>query len=277
MSTGKFQNQGLALLNLGESHLYLCEYQDAYLKLNEAYSIFHDKNLYEDEAAAIFLLGKFFYKINLANELSVTIERLDKLAGNKELSGRHPLNLKMLKYFDQHLSGNNLQPELLVEICNEYLKIDDRTNFIESSFLAVQLFLGKNCLQEALNMILKEELVEFSQQSVIFEAERLYYSGQLSTELGTDKLSPPIECFEQAYELVKESSISEITWKILYKLSEIYFQRGNFQKAKSYISYTRELLLFISEQIETPRLRKAFQERKDVADVTEKLESLISN
>jgi hypothetical protein len=86
-------------------------------------------------------------------------------------------------------------------------------------------------------------------------------------------LLPPLEHFEKAYDLIKDESIFELTWKILYAISELYLERGNLNKAKRYIVYTRELIYFIAEKIESHRLRAAYLKHNERIIVLEKLEN----
>ncbi len=277
LSIGNFQNQGLAFLNLGEAHFYLCEYQKAYDSLNEALNIFQKKNLPEDEMEALFLLGKLFYKIGLKKEFSKVTESSEKLIKENSLSGKHLINQKLLTFYRQYLVNESNDMNQLDEIYLEYKKLEDRTNYIETIFLKTNLCINQNDFQQALTVLESAELIEYCKQNDIFEAERQYFLGILSGMVSSDKLSPPLEYFEYAYGLINDKSISEITWKILFSLAVYYGQRGNYQKSKTYASYTRELIQYVMEQIETPRLRKSFTERKDIHLIVSTLEKLETN
>ena len=91
--------------------------------------------------------------------------------------------------------------------------------------------------------------------------------GKISLGHGSDKLLPPIDYFEKAYDLVKNESITELTWKILWALAEVYRQRGNIEKSKNYSKYAKELIQFIAEQLNTTGLQRVYlqqHERKAV-------------
>jgi hypothetical protein len=109
------------------------------------------------------------------------------------------------------------------------------------------------------------------------EAEREYFLGIISQSYASDKLLPPLEHFEKAYELVKDESVAEITWKILLALSELYIERGNLSKAKVYTIYGKELIYFISENIEMPRLRAAYLKQNERLKAIQKFESFYSH
>ena len=274
LSLGNFQNQGLALLNLGESYLYLCEYQKAYSSLNEAVRIFGERNLAEEEADTLFMLSKLYFKVELSSESNNSVKKYTKIVENNKFSGKHLANLELLNFYQQLFLKGTGELSLLIKIKEEYLKFGEKMNYAEVMFLTVKFLILKSNFEEAKNILQSSDFVEFCKQNVIFETERQYYLGKLSLEFGSDDLLPALEYFNTAYDMVKEESISEITWKILFALSELYLSRGNYQKAKSYFSYTRELIQYIIDRIETPRLRKSFSEKEEIKIILEKLESL---
>ncbi len=274
LSLGNFQNQGLAIFNIGESYLYLCEYQKAYSSLSEAVKIFRERNLAEEEADTLFMLCKLFFKVELNSELSGSVKKYTQIVEKNKFSGKHIVNLELLNFYQQYLLKGMSELSLLNKIKEEYKKFGEKTNYAEVMFLTVKFLILENNFEEAKNILQNSDFVEFCKQNVIFETERQYYLGKLSLEFGSDDLLPALEYFNTAYDMVKEESISEITWKILFVLSELYLSRGNYQKAKSYFSYTRELIQYITDRIETPRLRKSFSEKEEVKTILRKLESL---
>ena len=89
----------------------------------------------------------------------------------------------------------------------------------------------------------------------------------------TDQLLPSLVHFEKAYDLIKDENIFELTWKILFAISDLYIERGNLNKAKRYVVYARELIYFIAEKIESPRLRAAYLKQTERLNILKKLES----
>jgi serine/threonine protein kinase/tetratricopeptide (TPR) repeat protein len=277
LSIGNFQNQGLALLNIGECYMFLCEYQKAYSSSNEALVIFQKRKLFEDEVETFFLLGKLFFKIGINKELVQIIEKSKKIIEKNSLSAKHTNNLNLLIVYNKYLTKGSVEVDQLDEIINEYKKLEDRTNYIEATFFKIKYLIDLEDSHKILATLENDEFIEFCRQNIIFEAERQYFLGIVSGLVGSDKLLPAYQYFEAAYDLVKDESITEITMKVLFSLAEYYNQRGNYQKSKIYLSYTRELIQFITENIETPRLRKSFTEVKDIHQILTKLQELEIN
>jgi hypothetical protein len=56
-------------------------------------------------------------------------------------------------------------------------------------------------------------------------------------------------------------------------ISELYIERGNLSKAKTFTIYGKELIYFIAENIESPRLRAAYLKQQDRLEAIQKFES----
>jgi len=105
------------------------------------------------------------------------------------------------------------------------------------------------------------------------EAEREYFLGIISKNFESDHLLSPLIYFEKAYDLIKDDNITELTWKVMYEISEQYIERGNYNKAKRYVVYAKELIYFIAEKLETPQLRAAYLKNAERLETLKKLES----
>jgi hypothetical protein len=105
------------------------------------------------------------------------------------------------------------------------------------------------------------------------EAEREYFLGIVSKNYSSENLRPALEHLEKAYEMLKDESVLDLTWKVLFAISELYIERGNLNKAKRYIVYARELIYFLAERIESHRLRAAYLHQKERFSALRKLEN----
>jgi hypothetical protein len=156
---------------------------------------------------------------------------------------------------------------------HEYEQLGERNLMIEARFFWISSLIKAEDYDNALNQLLKKELIDLCSQNSILEVEREYFLGIISRLYATDRILPPIVHFEKAYELIKEENIYELTWKVLFAISELYIERGNLSKAKNYTVYARELIYFISEKMESPRLRAAYLKQNDRLKTLKKLES----
>lgn len=267
LSLGNELNESLALSNLGEMHMLICEYQNAYDSLEHSSRILKKQNHSEELAELYLVLGKFYFRIGDQKNLSKVVKELSQLLHENELPAKHNNNLNFLQVLEQVSSNSDVNIQQLKKIINTYNVQDERLNYTESVLLLVEQLISAGDYETSLEEINSKELIEICKQNIIFEAEREYFLGKISLGHGSDKLLPPIDYFERAYDLIINESISELTWKILWALAEIYKQRGNIEKSKNYSKYAKELIQFIAEQLSTTGLQRAYlrqSERKAV-------------
>jgi hypothetical protein len=161
----------------------------------------------------------------------------------------------------------------LILIRKEMIMRKDNHNFVEVINILIQFYIQKKLFQEAIKELNSPELIELCSQNSILEAQREYFLGIISKNINSDKLLSPLVYFEKAYDLIKDEYINELTWKVLFEISELYIERGNLTKAKYFVTYSRELIYFIAEKIESPHLRAAYLRNGERMNTLKKLES----
>jgi aurora kinase len=270
LSLGNELNEGLALLNLGEMHMLVCEYQNAYDSLKHSLRILKKQNHSEELAELYLILGKFYFRIGDSENLGKVIKELSQLLQENELSAKHHNNFNFLQVIERISNNNDVNIQQLKKIIDTYNVQDERLNYTESVLLLIEQLITTGEYETSLEEINSKELIEICEQNIIFEAEREYLLGKISLGYGSDKLLPPIDYFERAYGLIKNESITELTWRVLWALAETYKQRGNIGKSKGYGNYAKELIQFIAEHLSATGLRRIYlqkSERKAVLQI----------
>jgi serine/threonine protein kinase len=273
LSLGKEINYGLILINLGEAYFKTCDYQKALINLKESYKIFGRLKNYEETSEALMLLGRLYFNIGFTVKFHEVLALAEAKLKEAVLPAKYHTNLKYLKILSSLLKEENNYSDKINELMNKYKELDERNMMLEVNFLLIKSFIYNSQNDKALNLLFNNELIDLCSQNSILEAEREYFLGLLSRSYATDKLLPPLTHFEKAYELIKDENISELTWKILFAISELYIERGNLNKAKQYVFYTRELIYFIAEKLDSPRLRAAYLQQNERFRILRKLES----
>ena len=263
LSLGNELNESLALMNLGEMHMLICEYQNAYDSLEHSSRILKKQNDYEELAELYFILGKFYFRIGDLENHSKVVKELSQLLHENELPAKHHNNFNFLQVLEQISNNGDVNIQQLKKIIVTYNVQDERLYYAESVLLLVEQLISAGDYETSLEEINSKELKEICKQNNIFEAEREYFLGKISLGHGSDKLLPPIDYFEKAYDLVKNESITELTWKILWALAEVYRQRGNIEKSKNYSKYAKELIQFIAEQLNTTGLQRVYLQQRE--------------
>lgn len=273
ISIGKDLNKAQVLWNFAEVYIITSEYQKALTFLSEAKKIFQQLENYEELSDVLFLLFKIYYKIGYLEKMNEIFSEVKSNLIKYNLKGNHNFNLKLLEQLFSYATEGSVSTTELIKISYEFIKKDEIINFQETFFLLIQFYIRINEFENALNEISKPEVVNLCSQNSILEAEREYFLGIISKNFPSASLLPPLVYFEKAYELIKDENISELTWKVLYEISEIYIERGNLKKAKDFVTYTKELIYLISEKIESPRMRAAYLRHPERFEALKKLES----
>jgi len=273
LSLGKESNSGLIQINLSEVYLKTCDYQKSLNNALEAYKIFNRLKNFEETCESLVLLAKLYYTLAFSTKMEETIKLFEEILNRAELPVKYYTNLKYLKFLLHLVRKEKIVFDGLVELVNEYKSLDERELMIECRFLMIHCLLHERRYNDAYAHLIENDLVELCSQNSILEAEREYFLGIISKNFTSDSLLPSLVYFEKAYELIKDENISELTWKVLYEISELYIERGNLNKAKHFVTYTRELIYLIAERIESPRLRAAYLRQDERLNTLKKLEN----
>jgi serine/threonine protein kinase/tetratricopeptide (TPR) repeat protein len=273
LSLGKEISKGLLLINLGEVYFKTCEYQKSIFTLTMAYNFFEGINNNEEAFESLMILGRLYYNLGYISELEKIISLAELKCSNIELPFKYKFNLKYLGFLLKHLKNGQVSLIEVMEILNAYKTLGERELFIEIFLFSIRILIRGEKYIEAIDRLNESEFIDLCSQNSILEAEREYFLGIIAKKFNHEKLLPPLIYFEKAYELIKDESISELTWKVLYEILLQYFERGNLRKAKDFVTYTRELIYLISEKMESPRMRAAYLRHPERFEALKKLES----
>lgn len=176
----------------------------------------------------------------------------------------HKLNLIYLKIICAFLDGiYSTEIEKIKTIQTDYLSANDVRHYIILNLMEAENHLVNSRFKLALKVLTSEDFIAKCEHSIIFLAEREYLLGEITRTGKLVGLTNSLEYYERAFEILKDASITELTWKVLLRISEIYLERGNIQKAKKPFTYSFELFEFISDNIKNPELKSVYlQDRR---------------
>ena len=275
LSLGNQSGQATTQNNIGDIYFLTCEYQKAITSLTESKQIFESIQNYNECLESFFLLCKTYYLLGDYIIYERLLNDFEKLTLIESVSEKHKMNLEFLKILltrDENKLKENLNR--LKEIREGYLKDEEKYNYFYSSSIIVKTLIQLNELWKALVELDSEELATICKGNSYFEAERLYMLGLLSASGNDSGLKPAIEYYLNAYEIIKDLDITELTWKVLFMLTVSYADRGNFTRAADYIVYAKSVLDYIRDKITDDRLRMVYfdqPERKMAIETINKL------
>lgn len=271
---GQKINEGKALFNLAEVYLTTCEYQNSYDSIHRAIRIFKNGSDLEELSEALLMCGKLYFVIGYLKGLTDLNEKYNNLLDEFNLSEKQKINGKYLKVLLEITSDDGAFISSLENVSEAYKNLKERNYFAETHLLLIEKLIEQGKFEDAFNKFNSKEILDLCSQNNILGAQRDYFLGKISLRYASDKLSPPLEHFENAFDKMKDESISEITWKILLSLAENYSERGQFNKAKKYAVYARELLQFIAENIKSSELRTAYFKQPERENALNKINNI---
>ena len=268
ISLGNRHAQGLSLTNLGEINLDICNYQEAYDSLTKAREIFNGLANVDEEAEVLFLLGKLYYLIGNWEAVNDIINSYKEIL--IEPNERHKNNIVFLEL----LSKRSYDEKIIKEVKTKYQELNDRGNYIKSNILFCEACLIIGNYSDAFAAINEEEFLQICAENSLVKANREFLIGEISAKNEELDLPNPFNCYSTAYKIIEDSYITELTWKVLLKLADIYYDRGNFSKISDNIFYAKKIIYFIADQIKDNNLKNKYLKRTDRAAAINRLEFL---
>ncbi|MBL1212137.1 MAG: protein kinase [Ignavibacteriae bacterium] len=276
-TTGNTRGQGLVLSNLGEVYTTICEYQSAINSLEKAESLFIKTRNIEEEVQVIFQTCKYYFILGLIDELKSKYDTLENLISRNGLTAKHQQYLDYQKQLILVLDETqNADLSELIRLKNIFQEQGEQNEFAFLNFQIAYQMLDENKFPEAIETIRRDDFEKLCNQNKLIFAEREFIFGLIASKDNNLELSPSIEHYEKAFNALENESITELTWKVTFKIAEYYFNRGNLHKAKEFIVYSKSLLEFISKKIKNTKIKNAYlsiKERKSAVEQLEKFEN----
>jgi hypothetical protein len=119
-------------------------------------------------------------------------------------------------------------------------------------------------------MLNNSHFIKTCTENYLSMARRFYLQGLIVSRSNKFGLPPPLESLNEAYELIKDEIVTELTWKVLYELSENYLLRGNINKANDFLYYSKEVIKFIADSIKNFDLKLKYLSKTERKVVIEK-------
>jgi serine/threonine protein kinase/tetratricopeptide (TPR) repeat protein len=252
---------GLVHSNLCETYLEISEYQKAFNSIEKANKIFSDlKN--NDELVEVLLLEiKLFILIGNRDALNVSFDKIKKILPIK--SDRGKLLYKFYVLIKEKIDSGYFNLDE-VKIIKEKLYLNnDRLLMSELQLILAEEYLIQENFETSISFLNSKALTDICDFNQKYEARRLYLLSKIPSQYHNDPNLTKNFLLHQAYIILQNNSISELTLNVLVDLAEFYNERGNVEKAKEYaviaeaiINYIR--LETISKDIIKPLFENSF-------------------
>lgn len=264
-------------INLGELYLFICEYQNAIDSLKSAHSTIRQIGNTTEESETLFLMGKTYARMGDVNQLNKIIEGLINLEGSAINTERVKLHSEFLKCIIKLELNQKIETDKLRQIAAEYFLKEERINFFESITLLVYYYLNQGEALRASELLSDKDFTETCKSNIYLEAEKLYLMGKAASENSESNPESSIFFFNEAFNLISDLNINEITCKVILELSNYFYLRGNLLKAKEYATYGRSLIYYMADQFELDSLKNIYLNSSYRKSAQEKFTEIIES
>ncbi len=258
---GDKNNLGITFVNLGEVYLILSEYEKSINALNKASEIFATLENKVEQSEAEFLLGKLFYGLGDISSLSGVIKKYSKYSLHLDRSEFNYNYLNLLHDIMNHESSDIVNR--LFVLRERSLIYSDNFLFCELQVRIIEELIKSHDFSRAKKELALENFVNICKEHTYYNAYRNYLAGKVFVSLRDEKVKPFIDYYEEAYHLINEISITELTWKILFELYTLYSERGNMSRMNEFGNYTRRTIYYIADQFKSEKLRRVYLEKPE--------------
>ena len=258
---------------MGEVYLQICDFQNAFENLIISIEIFNKIGNIEEELNFLFILGKLWYSVGDAEELYQILNKYELITlTDSKWMEKKEINHVYLKLLYEVLSGKLiLQESDILQLLSRCLKNEEKNYYVEITYLYSEYLINNGNFDKASELLNNKKIDEIIEQNIIFTAHRNYLFGKIAQAGQGKEEKPPIEYFETAYNLLEGQSISELTWKVIYEITNTYWERGNLHKAKKTRIYAYELINMIGDNITNSKIRTSYFSHPERKNALEKL------
>lgn len=258
-SIGMNNYLALSIGNMGEVYLQISDFQHSFDCLVDSIEQFKQLENKEDELYFLYLLGKFWFIIGDIGELSGVLNKYELISlTEKQLSEKANKHFAFLKMFVSMLSENNVNE---IEFSNTLLRaldLDESNDSIEQIFIFCEYLIKKENYLKVKELISLVKIDIKIKDNNLLSAYRYYLLGKIAKAKPEIENNPAIKNFEKAFEIIENESVTELTWKILFEITDLYWERGNINKSKKPRIYAYELINLIGENISNSKIRSAY-------------------
>jgi len=280
-TTGNLNGQALALVNSAETYLACCEYSKSIDVLKKAKTIFISTGNREEEASCLYLLMYNYYLIGAEEYFKATGSEYSGMIALYNLGEKHENQFLFMELLAGIMNSPTPKPELYSDyvICiKKFYNSENLTDFTFAVNELVMHYLKNGNFNESAELLNDESIKKVFTKNTVSSARYYYLCSLLSKNNNFSQESYQSYLFN-SYELIKEQSITELTWRVLFTLGQSYYERGLYKNSLKFLKQSKLLVYFIAKNIDDEFLRICYlehQERKNILEKIEKLEKLIT-
>ncbi len=258
ISIGHNVNYCSVLLNLSEIYLETCRYDEMNKCLLECKRTLYLSENYELEADTYFIQGKYYYYLGDYEKLKEVINEYQIVIKKDVLPDKYYNSLNSLIKLYEIETGLKQDPGDFEKIIQNFVKIDDKYNFVKFYFIYIEYLIGLQEFENALKMVNDDMLITCCKDNPLHETERVFLTYMISTKSSNAQTEQISFYLNDVLQKIENLVITELTWKVLFTAAEYFKIRGNETKFKEYFDYAKSVLNYIVQGMSDSKSRSNF-------------------
>ncbi len=130
--------------------------------------------------------------------------------------------------------------------------------YCEIHIRIIELLLQVGDYSEASKELFSPDFENFCSKNIYFNSYRNYLMGWAAKGNKTKEFQPYLSYYEESFNELANISITDLTWRVLFKLSYVYEERGNISRAKEFGKYAKQTISYIVDQMKSNRIKTLY-------------------
>ena len=273
VSLGNSSGQGLVQHNIAETYLLTCEYGKAIDAIGNSIKMSASLKNQNELLESLFLYGKICFAAGDQQTLKIIINQMSEMIKDEKVIEKHHINYRLLNLLYSEDSVDTIEFITSLKILGDwYLQNEDKNNYFFAAVYIIRYMIRIENYDAAFIELEAESFTKLCSENKLNNAEKNYLEGVVA--LNKDSIGNPIDLLLDTFGYISEFSITELTWQVMFKLSVIYYERGNFSKSKEFNIYAVSVLDYIYNNIKSSKIRRIVMEQADRKEAYSKLKSM---
>jgi hypothetical protein len=199
---------------------------------------------------------------------------IQKYSGRSLNLEKPDFNFNYLKLlYDQLIGESSDIEERLFVLRDKSQTFSDNFQYCELQVKIIEQLISSNQFERAKKELSVENFVRICEGHTYYNAYKNYLAGKAALLIKDEKKMPFMDYYTEAFNLINEISITELTWKILFDLYMIYSERGIVSRTNEFRNYAKQTIYYIADQFKSEKLKNIFlqkPERKYALNILER-------
>lgn len=273
---GNTPGEALCLTNLGEVYLALSEFQNALSNLQQCLDINDYLQDNQGLAETHLHLADIFLQIGDSDRVCSHLEKAEHIIEEAGIDSQRGIFLLLSGKFEVYRNNYEAAKEFLTKACTFFETTNDSKQYYAALLEIARIERSLNNYTEAVELL--NDVIAFYEKENLtrMRAEAFYESGLLFQQHKTDENINPLNQFNNAFKIIKDHHVSDLTWKVCYQIGKAYLKRGLNSKAKEFLIPTKKILNHFAASFTDESIRNHFLNNYDRKITIEEVTAILN-